>query len=118
MHVAAVWPQVHDRIADDLSRAVVRHVAAAASVVHADSQLFEPRIGGDDMRSAGAPDAKRDDRWMLKEKEKVRNTPGPPFLDKRLLQLQAFVIGQQSQATDFERPRVRPGWRRSSPDVP
>ena len=52
VHVAAVGPQIEDRIADDLAGPVIRHVAAAAGLVHRDAELGEPVVGRDDVRAA------------------------------------------------------------------
>ena len=44
MHVAAIGPQVENRIADDLPGTVIRDVAAASGVVHLDASRGELRL--------------------------------------------------------------------------
>ena len=84
MHVATVWAQIEDRVRHDLAGTVIRHVATAAGIVHFDTALRELRVGGDHVRSARAPNAKRDHRRMLQRRSKIRNAPGAALFDERL----------------------------------
>ena len=49
MHVASVRSKIEDRVADDLTRAVIGDVAAAASLVDGDTKVGEPLAAGHDI---------------------------------------------------------------------
>jgi len=49
VHVAAVGPQIDDRISDDLPRPVVGDVATAAGLVNLDPALGQSVAAGQDM---------------------------------------------------------------------
>ena len=76
MDVASIGTQVDDGIADDLSGAVVGDVTTPSCLVDLDAQTCELRIARGDVRSAAAPDAKRNDRRVLQKKQQIRDTTG------------------------------------------
>ena len=52
MHVASVRSKIEDRVADDLTRAVIGDVAASASLVDGDTKVGEPLAAGHDIGGA------------------------------------------------------------------
>ena len=59
VHVAAVRLQADDRVADDLARAVVGHIAAAAGLVNLDAQFGQPLRRGQHVRAGSRPPSRR-----------------------------------------------------------
>jgi hypothetical protein len=53
------------------------------------------------------PDAERDDRRVLEQKELIGNPVGLPFLDELLLEFQRLGVSDDSKPTNFD----GPGWR-------
>src|SRR5712691_104061 len=73
MDVLPIGPQVDDRITDDLSGAVIGHVAAPTGLVDLDPELGEPGRRGNDVRARVVSlDAERDHRGMLEQQQDVR----------------------------------------------
>src|SRR6185436_5083294 len=116
-----------NRVADNLSRPVIRNVAAASRVAYFDPAACKQRVACGDVRSAAAPHAERDHRGMLEEKKKIRNTAGTPLLDERLLHVERLAVRNDAEPADFQRSRVRcrvqparvsSRWRQTSPVVP
>ena len=105
MHVAAIRPQVENRIADDLAGTVVGHVAAAAGFEHArlPSAASVARLSGDVRAPAVALDAKRDDGRMLEQEQQIGNAIGAPLLDERRAAARAPPRRRtRSEAADFK----------------
>ena len=68
VHVAAIGFEIEDRVADDLTGAMIRDVTAAAGLVHVDAPSGEQIGRGENMRSAAiASDAERQDVRVLDE---------------------------------------------------
>jgi hypothetical protein len=114
MDVASIRTQVQNRISDDLSRAVIRHVTASARLVQLDSTRHKLLLAPGHVRPAVAPDAKRDDRRVLQKKEKVRNATGASLLNKRFLEFERVAVGNYSEAAYFEAAYLRWRFRRAS----
>ena len=89
MHVAAVGPQIEDRIADDLAGPVIRHVAAAAGLEHFDAARRQLIWRREDVRARRRRfDAERQHVRMLQQQQRVGNAVGASVLDQRALQSQ------------------------------
>jgi hypothetical protein len=66
MNVATVWPQVQNRVPDELPRAVIGDVAAATGFKDLNAFSREFVLGGENVRPiVSCFDAEGDDRWML-----------------------------------------------------
>jgi hypothetical protein len=85
VHIASVWTQIENWISDDLSGAVIRHITAAACLMHLDAVHREVPVAGGDMRTAVTPDTEGNHRRVLKEEQQIGNTAGAALFDKRLL---------------------------------
>src|SRR5436190_14827872 len=98
VHVAAFGLEVEDRIADELTRAVIRHVAAAAGLEQADALRGE-RLGRlEHVRQIVARlDAERDDVGVLEEQQRVGDLSALALLDERLLQREAVLVADQAE---------------------
>ena len=97
MHVAAVGPQIEDRVADDLPGTVVGDVAAAAGFV-------KPRCRArpaarQSRRCSSAPPsplhAKRDDGRMLEEQQEIGNAVRAALLDELPLERERLGVRNQ-----------------------
>ena len=103
VHVAPIRPQIEDRVADDLTRTVIRHVAAAAGLVNRDAEIGELLVGRNDVGARDlAAHAEGDDGRMLQEQEQVGNAVGSTLLDERSLQRERLDVADQPETTDLE----------------
>ena len=101
MHVATVGVEVDDRIAHELPRPVVGHVAAAAGVGHGDAQFSQPSLGRQNVPApAVALHAEREHVRMLQQEQRVGNGAGLALLHERALQRQRLVVRHDAQAPD------------------
>ena len=73
MHIASFRTKIENRISDDLSGTVIRHITAAASFMHLDAVHRKLPVAGNDMRTAATPDTKGNHRRMLKKEQQVGN---------------------------------------------
>jgi len=122
MHIASVWTKIENRISDDLSGTVVRHITATAGFMHLDAMHRKLPIAGNDMRTAVAPDTKCDHRRMLKKEQQVGNTASASLFDKRFLQIERLAVRNGPEAAHVESPAPRRAdvssrWRQSTPGV-
>jgi hypothetical protein len=102
--VAAIRPQIEDRISDQLAGTVIRHVAAAAGFVDFNALSGQRGRRRDDIRVAAASlRAERDDRRMLEQQQRVANPPGAPILDQLPLQLERRGIIDSPEPPDVYR---------------
>ena len=128
VHVAAVGFQTDDRVSNNLARAVIRHITAAAGFVQLDAQLSQSRRSGYDVLPAfSSLHAERQHVRMLQQQQHVlgfaRHPPGHklPLQRRRRPIAQPTINGQsrsrtprlRSLAPDF-RPRFRSSSRASS----
>src|SRR4029450_818963 len=95
MDIASVRTQIENRVSDDLSWAVIRHVTAAAGFMHLYAVLRELPVAGGDMPTAIPADAEGNHSGMLEKQQQVWNTAGAALFDKRLLQVERLAIGNQ-----------------------
>ena len=110
VHVEAVGPQIEDRIADELTRAVERHVSASARFEKLDTVSFERLRSREHVRAIVAgPDSERDDRRVLEQEELIGNPVGLPFLDELLLEFQRLGVSDDPEPTNFDGSRRRRG---------
>src|SRR5439155_19058925 len=86
MDVTPLRSERHDGVADQLSGAVIRHLAAACDP--ADRHVAR---GGDPKMSGIRAPAEREDGRMLEEQERIRPT-GEPARDETLLPGERLVI--------------------------
>ena len=104
MHVAPVWIQVEDGIADDLTRSVVRHIAPSSRFEDLDTSCGQRFWCRQDVRGTHLPlHAERNDVRMLEEQKKVPDTTGAALFHERLLKRERLAIGDSSEAPDFHR---------------
>src|SRR5437667_904758 len=96
MDVTPLRSERHDGVADQLSGAVIRHLAPACDP--ADRHVAR---GGDPKMPGIRAPAERVDGRMLEEQERVRPT-GEPARDETLLPGERLVIVDASQDTNFE----------------
>jgi hypothetical protein len=88
MNIAAVRTQSDDRIADELTRAVVSHVAAPRSLVQLDPKVL--KLGWCDVeifQTVSRAHAEGHHVRMLDEQQHIRNLSGVSFGDKPLLKV-------------------------------
>jgi hypothetical protein len=103
MHVAAIRFQVDDRIADDLTRTVIRDVAAAPRFVNVDAARGQRLAGGENVRSAAvAANAERQHVRMFDEEKKVVDATGAAILDEHTLQRQRVGVRHQPEPANFK----------------
>jgi hypothetical protein len=102
MHIAPVWTQIENRISNDLSGAVIRHITAAAGVVHLDAVQRELPVAGSDMRTAITPDAESNHRRMLEKDQEIGDAAGATLFDKRLLQIKRLPVRNEPESAYFE----------------
>jgi hypothetical protein len=108
MYIATIGPQVEDWVTDELTRPVVRDVAAAAGLENRHAFRGQNLGRRDDVRVLAAGlDAKRDDWWMLEKQQRVANRTAAPFFDKPCLQLQARAVLDEPQTPNVEAARRR-----------
>ena len=67
MYIASVRTQIENRVSDDLSWAVIRHVTAAAGFMHLYAVFRELPVAGGDMRTAVTADAEGNHSGMLEK---------------------------------------------------
>ena len=110
VHVEAVGPQIQDRIADELTRAVEGHVSAAARFKKLDAVSFERLRSREHVRAIVAgPDSERDDRRVLEQEQLIGNPVGLPILDELLLEFQRLGVSDDPEPTNFDGPQWRRG---------
>ena len=101
MDVLSIRLEVEDRIADQLSRAVIGDVAAASGLDDLDAARGQRLGGGDDVRPGlGELHAERDDMGMFEQQQRVGDAIGAPVFDEGLLQVERFAVGDQAEAAD------------------
>ena len=102
MQVGLVLLQVDDGIADELSRPVVGHVAAALDLGHL--QAAPPKLGGVERQTRGssAP-AQRHHRIVLDQQQQVLGQlPAHAQPAERPLQLERLGVGLAAEIRDAE----------------
>src|SRR6185436_12046613 len=108
MDVATVGPQIEDRVADELTRPVVRDVAAAAGLGNRVAFGRQELRRRNDVRVlAACLDAKCDDRWMLEQQQGVADRTAAAFFDKPRLQFQTRTVLDEPQPANVETARRR-----------
>src|SRR5262245_24819970 len=122
MHIASVRTQIEDRVSDDLSGAVIGHIAAATGFVHLYAVHCKLPFGGCDMRTAVMPDAEGNHGWMLEQEQHIGNAAGTTLFDECLLQFERLGIGNKAKAAYLQDPGPRRAgissrWRQSTPGV-
>jgi dihydrolipoamide dehydrogenase len=93
-------PQVQDWIADDLSRAVVGHVAAAVRLVEGDARPLKRLSRGQQMLPASVP-PQGDDVRVLEDQQLVGDCALFAFLDQRALQQHGCAVFHPPQVMQF-----------------
>ena len=92
MHVAAVGTQIEDRVADELSGAVVGDVAAATGFEDLDAARGELLGRRHDVSARRRQlDAERQDVRMLQQQQRVGDAVRAALLDERALQLDGLA---------------------------
>ena len=115
VHVAAIRIEVDDRIADELTRAVIGDVAAAPGLDELDAPRGSASGVSSDVRSiVPRLDAERDDRRMLQEQQLIADRAGFSLLDQLPLQLQRVGVGDEAEAPDVRWRSRRRGRRHGS----
>jgi hypothetical protein len=103
VHITSIWPQVEDRVADDLTRTVVRHVTSAAGLVDGDPEFAKPLARSDDVGARNlASNPERDDGRVFEEEQQIRNSVRTPLLDPFPLKCQRLVVTDAAQPPDFQ----------------
>ena len=97
MHVAAIGIEIEDRIADELARPVIRHVAAASGLEHVDAERRQSIRRCEDVRAAVLLDADRQDVGMLQQQQRVGNAIGLALLDQPALQLEPVRVRNEPE---------------------
>ena len=105
MHVAAIRIEIENRIADQLARPVIRHVAAAAGLEHVDAERRQSIGRGQDVRTAVFLDANGEDVRMLQEQQRIGNAIGLALVDQPALQLEPVRVGNEPEPPHLERTR-------------
>ena len=95
MHVAAIGIEIDDRIANQLARPVIGHVAAAAGFEHVDAERRQSIGRCEDVGAAVLLDADGQDVGMLQEQQRVGNAIGLALLDQPALQLEPVRVGNE-----------------------
>ncbi len=104
VHIAAIGFEIDDGIADELSRPVIRHVAAASGLEERDAARGERLVRCQHVFAAVSRlRAERDDRRMLKEEQLIRHAAVPAIVHESLLQLERLAVRDEAEAADFER---------------
>ena len=104
MHVAAVRPQVEDRIANQLTRTVIGHITAAARFDDVDTEPAQGLGCGEDVLAgirALHPDG--DDGWMLQQQQQIVRAAGLTILDEGTLQVERLAVAHDSEPADEQR---------------
>jgi hypothetical protein len=91
-----IAPQIDDRVADELAWPVVRHVAATVHLMQFNAATREPLVARQDIRPRGVP-AKRNDRRVLKQKERIADQAALPRSDHALLNPQRLRVGNAAE---------------------
>jgi hypothetical protein len=101
VNVAAIWFQVDNRVADNLSRTMVGNVAAAPGLMHLDAARSKRFGGRQDVRApAVAADAEREDVRMFDENELIVDPIAAPLIDERALQFERLRVRHASELPD------------------
>ena len=112
VHVLPVGPQVENGVRDELTRPVIRHVAAPSRLVDLDSALGEQFGRGENVRPRALEfHAERDDVRVLEEQESVGPAARLALLDDGALELEALRVRYEPEPPDIE--RAAHGARRS-----
>ena len=107
MDVAAIDRQFEDGIADELARAVISDVAAAAGLEEPHALLRERFRGFEDIRAGVViAGAERDDGRVFEEQELIRNPPLLSRLDQLPLQIERLLVTDDAEPADFQRRTV------------
>jgi hypothetical protein len=102
VHIAPIWPQIHDWVADDLTRTMVCDVATATGLVHLDTARGEQLRRCNQVRPRDLrPGSECDDVWVFEEKKEIRNAAGAPLLDERTLHLICRCVPDDAEPPDF-----------------
>ena len=128
MHVAAIRPQIEDRIADDLAGTVIGDVAAASGLEDLDAARRERVSVREDVRAAAVsstPSVRTG--GCCRSSSSVGDATGAALLDERALQRERLGVGNDAETADLERAATTPAasaarassrWRRSSRAAP
>lgn len=106
VHVQTIGMQIENRIADELSRTVIRDVAAAPGFEDVDAGRLQ-RIGrGTHVRPPTvASDAERQHARMFDQEQKVVDVAGATLLDERPLQRERLLIGDDTESANLKLPQ-------------
>jgi hypothetical protein len=105
MDVLSVRTKVEDRVADQLTGSVIRHVATAACFVNGHAAPGELFIRGENIGAAAAANANRQDVRMFEQQQRIGDAAGPTLFDQVTLQLQRFVVCHPTGTKDVEWPQ-------------
>jgi len=103
VHVAPVRPQVENGVADELARAMVRHVTATSRFVDLDAKAVELGRRREDVRTATVtlhPDS--DDRRVLEQEEQVGHMARATLLHESSLEVESFRVRDHAESPNLE----------------
>ena len=100
VHVTAIRLEVDDRVADQLARPVIGHVAAAPCLMDFDGVCCALRFVCEDVRRVGAA-SEREDVRVFEQQQLLVAFAAAQALDGLLLQAQAVGVTRQSEPAGF-----------------
>ena len=102
VNVAAIRPEIHDGVPDDLAGSVVGDIAAASGLVHLDAAGRQRCSRREDVTAAAiATHAKRQHVGMLDEQQQIADPVRAPLFDERPLQRERLGIAHPAETPDF-----------------
>ena len=102
MHIAPIWTQIHDWVADNLPGAMISDVATATRLVHLDVTRGQELGRRNQVRPRDPGfDTQRDHVWMFEEKKQIRNAARTPLLDERALHLMRGRVWDDPKPPDL-----------------
>ena len=108
MHVAAIRFEVDDRIADDLTRAVIRHIAATACLADFDPARGECFGRREDVRPpAIASGTERQHVRMLDEQQQIPNPIRLFVCDELALARQRIHVRHDTEAANLDGAKIQ-----------
>ncbi len=107
MHVLPVWPQIEDRVPDELSGSVIGDVAAATRLLELDPEGL-PTSGVREHMLRVRPGAERDHVRVLEQNELVGDLARATTRNEVLLEGDPVPIRNRPEAPDLENPTRGP----------